>query len=268
MLPRRFPRGIRVPRPPQVPQLEYMDYYEAQQALLPTMMDNRLKGWGQTGSEVNPQPNCMLYNGRIPQEITDLIFEYILSPDAPAIAISPPGYPPHDFDVRNDHKPGDDALRVQNPNDKGDSAQDQAGLNRNDQFDTDMPEHTIIQPLQLPSRGLLVVRDRQRRGFDWIRHGCNYKLIYSGWTVLQTCRRIYLDAAKFLVRNREAVVFEGRGPTDGYSFADLSRRLRMGHDRPDLQKIPSIHMYSQMYQLVSFAFEYHLIPLDCDANVA
>lgn len=228
-----------------------MDYYEAQQTLLPRMMDNRRKAWGQPGSEVNPQPNCMLYDGRIPQEITDLIFEYVLSPDEPIVAISPPGDPPHDFDVRHDHKPGEDALHIQNPNAKGGSAPDQAGPNCNDQFDTDMPEHTITQPLHLPSRGLLVVRDRQRKGFDWSRPGCNYKPIYPGWTILQTCRRIYLDAAKFLVRNREVVVFEGRAPTDGYSFADLSRRLRKDHDRPDIQNVPTIHMYSQMYQLVS-----------------
>lgn len=264
MLPRRFPRGIRGPRPPQVPQLEYMDYYQAQQTLLPTMMDNRLKPWGQPGSEVNPQPKCMLYDGRIPQEITDLIFEYILSPDAPIVAISPPGNPPHNFDVRNDHKPGDDALHVRNSNAKGDSAHDQARRDSNDQLDIYMPEHTNIQP----SRGLLVVRDRQRRGFDWVRPGCNHKPIYSGWTMLQTCRRIYLDAAKFLVRNREVVLFEGRGPTDGYSFADLSRRVRKDHDQPDLQRIPSIHMYSQMYQLVSFPFEYHVLPSDRDADIA
>lgn len=244
-----------------------MDYYEAQQALLPTMMDNRLKAWGQPGSEVNPQPHCMLYDGRIPQEITDLILEYILSPDAPMIAISPPGRLPHDFDVCKDHRPRDDVSYVQSPNAKGIPSQDQAGRNCNNQPNPGMPEHTIMQPLQVPSRGLLVVRDRQRRGFDWIRPGCDYNPAYSGWTMLQTCRRVYLDAAKFLVRNREVVVFEGRGPTAGYSFADLSRRLRKGHNQPDLQKIPSIHMYSQMYQLVSFALEYQSIPSNCHADI-
>lgn len=259
MLPRRFPRGLRASRLPPVRQLGHMDYYNAQESLLPTMMDDRRKSWAKPGSEIHPQLDCVLYNGRVPQEITDLILEYVLSPDVPALNI--PGDPlsaksSHEFCLRNDHKQSSDEPKTQPPICNRNQAENEAGSTTDDQGGDELPDIILLGHNTMSntaSRRLLVVRERRELGFDWLRPGCNHKTTYSGWRLLQTCRRIYLDAEKFLARNREIVVFEGREPVDGYSFTELARRARDNHAQPRFQHIPSIHMYSQMYHLVGLS---------------
>lgn len=246
MLPRRFPRGARVPRPPQFRQLGYMEYYEAQEKLRPQLMNNRLEAWGKPGNEINPQLDCILYDGRIPREITDLILEYVLSPDAARIADSLPTHISHDFCIRNDHESGSDEPETHGADPDASQASNE--------------EHLTNEPLHVPSRGLSIVRDRQGRGFDWFRPDRNHKPTCSGWTVLQTCRKIYLDAAKYLAKNREVDLYEGRGLVGDCSFADFARHARNAHDRPEFQGISSIRMYSQMYRLVSQISLFHIAP--------
>ncbi|KAJ4419795.1 hypothetical protein N0V82_004730 [Gnomoniopsis sp. IMI 355080] len=251
MLPRRFPRGFRPARPSQFRQLGYMDYHDAQENLRPLLMTSRLKGWGKPGNEINPQSESMLYDGRIPQEITDLIFDYVLSPDAPAMIDTSPGQKPHDFCVRDDHECSSDEPTTYDPMRDADQASNEAGSTQDN-----ATEQTVNEPLPAPSRGLLVVRDRQGKGFDWLRPDRNHKPTYSGWTILQTCRQIYLDAAKFLASNRELVLFEGRGFAGARSFADLARRVRNIPAQVEFQGLPSVRMYSQMYRLERTAAQF------------
>ncbi|KAJ4386003.1 hypothetical protein N0V93_008894 [Gnomoniopsis smithogilvyi] len=238
MFPRRFPRGTRFPRPPQQP--GYMHYYEAQEELRPLLMTSRLEAWGKPGNEIHPQSDCTFYDGRIPREISDLIFEYVLSPDAPRMNARPENQMPHDFCVRNDHNSGSDEPETRDLISEATQASSE--------------EHTITEPL--PSRDQLSERDKQAMGFDWLRPDCHNKPTYSGWTILQTCRQIYLDAAKYLAKNREIVLYEGRGFVGAQSFSDFAGHARNIHAQLKFQGLHAIHTYSQMWRLDRMAQQF------------
>lgn len=262
MLPRRLHRVTRlVDYPPGSYEPAFMDDYKAQQALLPTLMETRIQSWGIPGSEIDPQISCFLYNGQIPQEITDLIFQYVLSPDARAVnsyTRTPSDNSHHDFCVRNDHLSSSDEttigqLPLQQVHDGSRPASDSQVDSSApvEQVNTFTPRPTLPRHRCRDSRGYIAVEERRRLGFDWYRPGCNHNPIYSGWTILLTCRRVYLDAAKFLTKNREIVLFEGREPRGGWSYERFARRARVAYAGPKFRQIPSIRLYSQMFRLVS-----------------
>lgn len=246
MLPRdaRNRRANRLRSPPYAQRT----HYAAQEALLSTLMQTRVKSWGQPGSEILTQQDSVLYNGRIPQEITDLIFEYVMS-----LQIStdgqpterPPGQELYDFCLRNDHNRSAEEPEIpsQTALHSPELEVEETGANLNPQQENSMQSSVSRRYLTAPSR--------QTAGFDWFRPDYAHKGIYPGWTLLLTCRRIYLDAQKFLARNREIIIFEGRGPVTGWSFSDFAQRLQNGAAEPRFQHIPSIHIYAQMYRLVS-----------------
>lgn len=186
-----------------------------------------------------------------------MIFQYVLSPDSPPPNRSRESLSKkscHDFCVRNDHKQSSDEPGIQPQVSSRVQTNNEAALIADDQVGNDLPESMLPSRTTMPntaSQGLLVVRERGALGFDWLRPDCNHRPTYSGWRVLQTCRRIYLDAENFLARNREFVVFEGRKPIDGYAFVEIARLVRDNHIQPQFQRISSIHMYTQMYRLVS-----------------
>lgn len=233
----------RIPgRRPPVPEPSYTDYHGAQQRLLPGMMQRRLQSWTEPGNEVNPQRDSLFYDGRLPQEVTDLIFEYTLSPEAPATLL-PSRWPdeerPHDFCVRYDHEKSNDGPETQNTTRVSPTSPGQGG-------EPVLGQDTVSNRRDLPSHQM-----RGSLGFDWYRPDAPTKTTCSGWRLLQTCRRVYLDASDFLARNHEAVVYEGRGPRNGFVTDSLSRLLRDNHNHPSYQGIHSMRVYSQMHLLVS-----------------
>lgn len=217
-------------------QLGHMDFLASQEELMPTLMQNRLKAWGDVGSAINPQQDCTLYRG-IPQEVTDLILEYTLSKDEDLTlwaARNVKGISAHNFCLRNDHEREENEDLV--PRGKVDDA----------------PTCRETQP---------IFKD-EWTGYDWVRPNCNYGANYSGWTVLQSCRRVYLDAERFLAKHREITIFEDNRPplccSSGnsnrrrwYCHDNFGRLLLQDHTHPSIQRIPSIHMYSNLRFLVS-----------------
>lgn len=242
--------------PPESFEEREKQLHDAQQRLAPVMMRNRLRSWTQPGSGnegVDPQRGSPFYGGRLPQEVTDLIFEYALCPDASA-SLLPGRWPdeerPHDFAVRYDHGQSSDGPET--AHDSMDTSLDQGGKEP-------APGQDAVSGTQPrggddsagPWRGPPSPQMRSTLGFDWYRPDAPTKTTCSGWRLLQTCRRVYLDASEFLARNHEAVVYEGRGPRNGRAVVDLYRLLEDNHNHPSYQDIRSMRVYSQMHLLVS-----------------
>lgn len=229
----RHKRDILVPKAPFG---THAEHYHAIHVLVPGLMATRVQSWGQEGHEIDPQPDSLFYNGRISQEITDMIFEYALSPDF--IASSDPRMledddKDHDFCVRHDHKPSSDEPEVQLTPAKGDEAVGElAGASTS------------------PSVQNHISRSRAE-GFDWYRPDVAAKKFFPGKGLLHTCRQVYLDANHFLARQHEATIWQGREPWGGQVYDRFARNIRENPEKSQLQPISSIRMYAQMWMLVS-----------------
>lgn len=221
---------------PKAPFATHAEYHYAIHVLGLSLMATRVQSWGQEGHEIDPQPDSLFYNGRIPQEITDMIFEYALSPDF--IAHSDPQKledddKDHDFCIRHDHKPSSDEPEVQLTPAEGDEAVGElAGASTS------------------PSVQHHISRSRAE-GFDWYRPDVAAKKLFPGKGLLHTCRRVYLDAYHFLANKHEATIWQGREPRDGQVYAGFAVNIRENPEMSHLQPISSIRMYAQMWKLVS-----------------
>jgi hypothetical protein len=204
-------------------------------------MESRIKSWGPT--DINTQRDCLFYNGRIPQEITDLIFKFALSPDTlpgPHSQVDPR----HDFHIRYDHEPGDDEPEV----DPARAAQlaERAGaptaLGPGDDSGADQSP-PVLRTGQ--------IRRDKAMGFDWFRPECAGRVVFRGRGLLRTCRRVYLDTHGIFEQGRDVVVFGGREPPWGRGWGPdaFIRRLSANKARL-LPNIRSIRWLPQMYLLV------------------
>lgn len=220
-----------------------MDWHNATQALLPTMMESRLKTWGP--ADIDTQQDCPFYNGRIPQEITDLIFEFALSPDTlpyPQSQVDPG----HDFCIRYDHEPSDEEPEV----DPVRMAQlaERAGA------ETELSPHgdlDLDQGFFDPATGRTA--RKKELGFDWFRPDSG-RVVLHGHQLLRTCRRVYLHTHKIFEQANEVVIYSGREPPSASGGRDRGLDgfiwgLRENY-ADQLPKIRSIRWFPQMYLLV------------------
>lgn len=224
-----------------------------------SLMRTRLKQWGQPGKEIHPQQKCLFYNGRIPLEITLMIFEYALSPNKNRRFVVPNGPPTakgHDFRVRFDHEKD---TKVQKDNGH-DGVKSQAGSGRAEPAHTSLQPQTTALGLQNNSyspkqfRSMIPQPTREWMGYDWFRPETGDLIKFPGWSLLLTCRRIYLDAIQRHARNREVVLFEGRKPTNGLGLKEFLSLVREKSEGPYFDGIYpfSMRLYAQMYLLVSW----------------
>lgn len=226
------------------------------QEVLPTLMRSRLASWGQPGYETNSQQDCPLYNGRIPLEITMLIFEYALSPKATSIQVGGlETEKPHEFRVRFDHEREDDEHRCRGSDQWRGGYEDaqEAAPPPNNAAHT--PPHRTsaicLSPAQI--RRLRPFELREAMGFDWYRPETGSEIVFPGWTLLQTCRRVYLDVVHLHARNREIIIIHGmwsRNKQLYHTFPGGSIQHSRG---PYFEGIPpsSMRWYTEMYWLVS-----------------
>lgn len=207
------------------------EWYNAVQALLPTLIESRLKSWGP--EDINLQHGCLFYSGRIPQEITDLIFEFALSPDT---RLSPQSEvdPRHDFCVRYDHETGEDEPDLEPV------AQQDGALT--------MTVNGSGGPIIVPRRETFACR--KESGFDWFRPDNTGQAVFSGCGLLRTCRRIYLHANKHIEQARDVVLYSGREAPWGDGLDEFIGRLRRNYTH-QLPKIRSVRWFAQMCFLVS-----------------
>lgn len=252
---RRGRRNLAWPdRPPHGCLPGQLDWYNAAQALLPTLMESRLKLWGP--ADINIQQDCLFYNGRIPPEITDLIFEFALSPNTipgPRFALDPN----HDFCVRYDHERSNDEPEpepaTQPAEDAGTSMS--TSLQVGSQADGDLDiDGDIIQP------ETNMVPRRNDLGFDWFRPDNTGRVVFNGRELLRTCRRVYLHTNKLLEQARDVAVYSGREPWRDRGLNQFISRLQENFPH-QLPKIHSIHWFAQMYLLVCLFFIQSLLHL-------
>ncbi|ROW03323.1 hypothetical protein VSDG_01497 [Cytospora chrysosperma] len=218
-----------------------MDWHNTTQALLPAMMESRIKSWGP--ADISTQQDCLFYNGRIPQEITDLIFKFALSPDTLPGPHSRVG-PRHDFHIRYDHEPGDDEPEVDDPARAArlvESAGASTGLNPGDDSGAEQSP-----PVLRTGR----IRRRKEMGFDWFRPECAGRLVFRGHELLRTCRRVYLDTRGLFEQAREVVIFSGREPPWGRDWGLVAFVRGLNTNYAQLPpNIRSIRWFPQMYLL-------------------
>ncbi|KUI55637.1 hypothetical protein VP1G_03052 [Cytospora mali] len=214
----------------------HKDWYNAVQDILPTMMESRLKSW--SPADINLQQDCPFYNGRIPREITDLIFEYALSPDTlpdPQCELGPG----HDFRVRYDHERSDDE------SDLGSVPQQVTAVEATTSSES-ADSHVVIDE----SLTISPISRERNSGFDWFRPENTGRKLFRGCELLRTCRRLYLDTNKLLEQARDVVIYGGREPPWGRDFRAFINQLRRGY-KQQLPKITSIRYFVQMYRLIS-----------------
>lgn len=252
----------RGPRRPTQPKQAI--WYHAVETLLPTLMESRLKAWGT--ADIDSQQGCLFYNGRIPREITDLIFEFALYPETlkcrsttpyPNPGEDGPGEvgPGHDFEVRHDHESSheDPAPESVAQHDGAKAAGQPADVVATAGGPGDV-DASLAVPVQDFENRMLRTTDR---GFDWFRPDYAGKQGFPGFGLLLACRRVYLDTHELLLRRaREVSIFEGRAPPaefragSGSGVYAWSRGIA-GDFRSKLPQIRSVHLFAQMYRLVS-----------------
>lgn len=250
-----FPQGarrgrrnlVRPGRPPHARPPGQLDWYNAAQSLLPTLMESRLKSWGP--ADVNIQQDCLFYNGRIPPEITDLIFEFALSPDTIPGPVSEL-HPNHDFCVRYDHERSSDEPEpepaTQQAEDVGTSMSTSLQVASQADGDLDIDGY-ITHPEASP------IYRRSDLGFDWFRPDNTGRVVFNGHELLRTCRRVYLHTNKLLEQARDVIVYSGREPSSDWGLNHFISRLQLNYSQ-QLPKIHSIRWFAQMYLLVSLFF--------------
>ncbi|KAI3329795.1 hypothetical protein F4824DRAFT_372239 [Ustulina deusta] len=145
--------------------------------------------------EVNPQLSSPLYNGRIPAEIRNLIFEFALTefPSPNAKVIRPNTWVRQSHDVAP--MPG-----TPNPPAVGHVVE---------------PVRSRIQGVVRPRRGMLPLTlsraPQAGDGFDWLRFD-NTEPMRFGTALLLTCRRVYLETYKLPLLQTEQRFYCLRGP--------------------------------------------------------
>lgn len=269
------------------PMLASAVYHEAQQRILPTMMTTRIQSWDLPGHEVDPQLACPFYNGRLPWEVTDLILDYVLSPD-----LSPGSVPyhhrgggkgkgkeedgeeegerfenfSHDFFVRNDHDPSIDEPEVRtfttseelhdnddvnDKNDNNDEKKSASSATANTLPAVWHMGHLPEIPLHLNASKVIKFARIGEVGHDWFRPDYTGLPILPGWPILQTCRRLYLDLYRRLEQSKEVQIFDRLGARSPASLIKFFGLLSSCHDQPQLQRIPLMHLFIQTSNLVS-----------------
>lgn len=253
-------RRRRQPARPSRPPSSYhhpsgqMDWHKAVQALLPTLMETRLRSWSPV--DINAQKDCLFYNGRIPQEITDLIFEFALSSDILPDARSVSTYS-HVFCVRLDHERGDDEPEPEPTSQQAEtvgtsiSASSHVGSPAYNDFDFDV---------YLFDRDDDTVPRMKHMGYDWFRPDNTGRAVFTGHELLRTCRRVYLDANKILEQERGVVVWSGREPYWGRGLNDFISRLQQNYPR-QLPNTSSIRWFAHIYLLVRSFFSPSFLPM-------
>lgn len=229
------------------------EWYNAVQSLLPTLMESRLKSWGP--ADIDAQQGCPFYNGRLPQEITDLIFEFALSPDTlPNFVLEK--VPSHDLCVRYDHERSRDEPELRPVARQADDT-DAAEVTNLAAAATSLDPATDAGDAETDVGLAVTQRDtfhtaswKKASGFDWYRPDNTGQHVFHGQELLRTCRRIYLDARKLLDQARDVAIYDGREPAWGWGLKVLIRKLRVNYSR-QLPRISSIRWFVQMYRLVS-----------------
>ncbi|KUI69329.1 hypothetical protein VM1G_05279 [Cytospora mali] len=199
------------------------------------MMESRLKSWGP--ADIDLQQDCPFYNGRIPREITDLIFEYALSPDTlpdPQCGLDPG----HDFRVRYDHERGDDE------SDLGSATQQVTAV----EATTTSSESAGSDVVNDESLAIRPISRKRDSGFDWFRPENTGRKVFRGCELLRASRRLYLDTNKLLEQARDVVIYGGREPPWGRDFRAFINQLRRDY-KQQLPKITSIRYFVQMHLL-------------------
>ncbi|ROW01283.1 hypothetical protein VMCG_05873 [Cytospora schulzeri] len=221
-----------------------MDWHNATQALLPTLMESRLKSWGP--GDVDMQPDCPFYSGRIPQEITDLIFEFALSPDTLPGPKSQTD-PRHDFCIRYDHERADDEPEVgpvSAPQPRpAEPAVTSTSYNPADLYSFD----------GIASAPFLEIDRRNNLGFDWFRPGDTGRVVHRGLELLRTCRRVYLHTHKISKLSSDTVIYSGREPPwsqgRGWDVNNLIWSLQRNHDATSNRDVDRhAHLVSRLSQ--------------------
>lgn len=224
-------------------------------------MENRAQTWvpdphngadlsagDNTTQYINPQLASPFYNGRLPPEIVGLIFEQMMSPDnVPGPKPQPSGHAEHDFCFRHDHGPCSDEPNMDELNDHTTSEVIPAETQ-------DGSAGPNAPPQALHSRPIPAITRRHENGFDWHRPEVVNRQIFPQIRFLESCRRVYIEAIRFLARHKEAIIWQGRGPAHGESHNMFTTRMRANHNRPWIQKIHTIRVYAQLYQLVRQTF--------------
>ena len=223
--------------------------YDIVQRLIVPLMESRSKLWGP--ADINPQQASLFYNGRIPQEVTDLIFEFALSPETIPFpeSVLDPG---RDLQVRHDHEQSQDDLALEPQAQENKSA----GTSRAVLDSVTEAVARVIDSLAIAQHNALnsIVRE-SKSGFDWFRPGDTGKRVFRGHALLRTCRCVYLDAHRFIEQARDMTVYDNRPPPGRVSRNASMLKPWWSQDYRYV-KIHSIRWLVQMYRLVSLLF-YH-----------
>lgn len=162
-------------------------------------MSHRMASW----NSVDRQDSSPLFNGRIPAEIRNLIFEFALAEhivpalDRPIL---------HDFFARDDHEKLDDESNMEA------APADQASDRGEDEDGARMPDvESILAPaVQGLSAQSLFRLQEMMYSWDWFRPGyTGRRKIHTA--LLRTCRKVYKETY-MLPSQGSKIFYNARGP--------------------------------------------------------